>query len=591
MPDARKHKHPAALGVIAISLLILAYAVYTAQLPDRQKEQGRLVNHTHEVLERLHLLALHITEAETGQRGYLLSGETGYLTPYLGAGRLIRGDLNDLQRLVSDNEQQTGRLPHLRRAITAKLDDLRGTVELRKHLNAQQASEVVRSGRGKQLMDVILLDIGVMMAAEDRLLQARLADWSDAASRTRAIVLAGSAAVSVLVFAVYLALHTLARQRQAIADAERRASAIQRAETERLARIVKIQNNIVSHVVDLQASMQLITENTQALTSAEGAIVEMLDGEEMEYRAATGTAAPHVGLRLSTASSLSGLCLSQNAVLKCDDSESDPRVDRASCRKVGLRSMVVVPLRHNGHAIGALKVVSSRVSAFSDEDVTTLELMAGLLSATMSEAMAANAIRLANEELARANVALEQLATTDGLTGLKNHRTFQELLAAEYARARRYGKPLSLVLLDVDHFKAFNDTFGHPAGDSVLRQVGALLLQVARATDFVARYGGEEFALLLPETASDGAQSIADRLRAAVACAEWDRRLVTVSVGVSSLDDATPAPRALVESADIALYASKKNGRNRVTVAPSAVRGSHVSESLLGYRECETELV
>jgi diguanylate cyclase (GGDEF)-like protein len=318
--------------------------------------------------------------------------------------------------------------------------------------------------------------------------------------------------------------------------------------------------------------MQLITEHTQALTCAEGGIVEMLDEDQMEYRAASGTAAPHIGLRLKAANSLSGRCLSENAVLKCDDSETDPRVDRQACRKVGLRSMVVVPLRHNGQAVGVLKVMSSRVNAFNEENITTLQLMAGLLSATLSEAMAADAIRAANEELALANADLERLATTDGLTGLKNHRTFQGLLAAEYARARRYEKPLSVVLLDVDHFKMFNDTFGHPAGDAVLCRVGSLLQETARTTDVVARYGGEEFALLLPETPSEGAESIAERLRHAVAAAGWDRREVTVSVGVSSLEDETPSPAGLVEAADQALYRSKRNGRNRVTVASTAVR-------------------
>src|SRR5262249_19652895 len=155
-----------------------------------------------------------------------------------------------------------------------------------------------------------------------------------------------------------MALKTLARQRQAIADAERRASAIQRAETERLTRIVTLQNEIVTQTMDLPASLQLMTEHTQALTGAAGGIVEILDGDEMESRAASGTAAPHIGLRLKAANSLSGRCLRENAVLKCDDSETDERVDRVACRRVGLRSMVVVPLRHNGQAVGVLKVLS-----------------------------------------------------------------------------------------------------------------------------------------------------------------------------------------------------------------------------------------
>lgn len=375
MPDPRQHNHHAALGVIAITLLMLAGVFYTARLPDRQKAQGRLVNHTHEVLERLHLLALHVTEAESGQRGYLLSGQPDYLAPYNAATKQIGDDLNELEHLTVDNERQRSRLPQLRQAITAKLHELEKTVDLRKHSSTKEALAIVHSGRGKQLMDVIRQHLNAMKTEEEARLQSRLITWNDAASQTRTIIIAGSSVVYIMVFVVYLALNALARQRQAIAEAERRANAIHRAETERLFRIVTLQNEIVTQTMDLQAAMQLITEHTQALTCAEGGIVEMLDGEEMVYRAASGVAAPHLGLRLKAANSLSGLCLRENAVLKCDDSEVDERVDRAACRRVGLRSMVVVPLRHNGQAVGVLKVMSSRVDAFNEENVATLQLM------------------------------------------------------------------------------------------------------------------------------------------------------------------------------------------------------------------------
>ena len=171
-------------------------------------------------------------------------------------------------------------------------------------------------------------------------------------------------------------------------------------------------------------------------------------------------------------------------------------------------------------------------------------------------------------ELEKANAELETLATTDGLTGLCNHRTFQQKLAENFQSARRYGPPLSLLLLDVDCFKQYNDTFGHPAGDAVLRQVSALLRDTTRATDVPARYGGEEFAVLLPHTDAAGAVIIAERVRAAIAGADWPLRPVTVSVGVCTLHNGVDGPAALVAAADAALYASKQGGRNRVTAAP-----------------------
>ena len=171
----------------------------------------------------------------------------------------------------------------------------------------------------------------------------------------------------------------------------------------------------------------------------------------------------------------------------------------------------------------------------------------------------------ANMALSEANARLQALATTDGLTGLKNHRTFQEKLAQEFERSQRYRTPLSLALLDVDKFKTFNDTFGHPAGDSVLKTVASLLQENARNTDFVARYGGEEFVVILPGTDAAGARIAADRMRAAIEYALWDLRPITVSIGIATCTVEAAGPASFVADTDRALYASKERGRNRVT--------------------------
>ncbi len=168
-------------------------------------------------------------------------------------------------------------------------------------------------------------------------------------------------------------------------------------------------------------------------------------------------------------------------------------------------------------------------------------------------------------QLEDTNKELEALATTDGLTGLKNRRTFGEKLAEEHARAVRYHQPLSLLLLDVDQFKPYNDSFGHPAGDAVLKSVAQTLEHSARDTDVAARYGGEEFAVILPQTDEAGSLVIAERLRSKIAAADWALRPVTVSVGVCTLTLDTPTPDTLIACADKALYCSKEAGRNRVT--------------------------
>ncbi len=181
-------------------------------------------------------------------------------------------------------------------------------------------------------------------------------------------------------------------------------------------------------------------------------------------------------------------------------------------------------------------------------------------------------LREQQEKLREANELLQALATTDGLTGLKNYRTFKERLIEEFERAKRYHLPLSLMLLDVDHFKAFNDTQGHPAGDEVLKRVAKLLTESTRSTDFVARYGGEEFAVLLPFTHQSAALALAERTRSAIAQAKWDLRAVTASIGVATITDATHTWDILVKQADTALYHSKQTGRNRVSHANESAK-------------------
>lgn len=175
-----------------------------------------------------------------------------------------------------------------------------------------------------------------------------------------------------------------------------------------------------------------------------------------------------------------------------------------------------------------------------------------------------------NRKLEAANRRLEALATEDGLTGLKNHRAFQERLAMEVERARRYGFPLSVVLLDIDEFKQYNDAYGHPAGDAVLRAVAACLLSSTREADQVARYGGEEFALILPHTQAADALVVAARCRHAIESAPWSARAVTASFGVATLSPAMGGLADLIVAADQALYRSKRDGRNCVTPAEPA---------------------
>jgi diguanylate cyclase (GGDEF)-like protein len=183
-----------------------------------------------------------------------------------------------------------------------------------------------------------------------------------------------------------------------------------------------------------------------------------------------------------------------------------------------------------------------------------------------------SAIERSQQHLQQSEAALEEsnkqlavLAVTDGLTQVSNRRAFDESLEREVLRAWRYHQPLSLVMMDIDRFKSYNDAYGHPAGDEVLRMMGQVLQQQVREYDMVARYGGEEFVLLLPNTTLDAAVIMADRFRTIIETTQWPRRPITSSFGVASLSESLTEAEQLVAAADAALYASKQRGRNRVT--------------------------
>jgi diguanylate cyclase (GGDEF)-like protein len=239
----------------------------------------------------------------------------------------------------------------------------------------------------------------------------------------------------------------------------------------------------------------------------------------------------------------------------------------------------VVPIRFQDRILGALNLESDSPDVFGAGDLAVLRMIADQVAgaihlAALNQRLSAASRELeeTNRRLQEANRALQKLSLHDALTGLANRRHFDETLDVEWRRALRAGEPVSLLLIDVDSFKAFNDTYGHPHGDAVLRTVADTLRAGAqRASDLVARYGGEEFAVLLPGVGREAAQDRAEALRASIESLRIQHQRsvtgpwVTVSAGAATLvPEPGSSPASLVAEADRALYAAKAAGRNRV---------------------------
>ena len=309
----------------------------------------------------------------------------------------------------------------------------------------------------------------------------------------------------------------------------------------------------VAHAAPPESVIALVAEEAVRLVGADAAHVARFDEDAIVTVGAVGRAAPTVGARFPKEGDRSIAQVARTGrTARVDDYAALRRADPVSAGVVprAFASGVSAPIRAGSRLWGGILTVRlAGGSPFTEADERRLERFADLIGLAVANAEAESRLRA--------------LAATDPLTGLANHRAFQERLVEEVARARRYGQPLSLVLLDLDHFKRVNDAHGHQVGDAALTEVGRRLLASARAGDLMARVGGEEFAWLLPATDAAGAASLAERARLGVEALPFpDVGGLTASLGVAELGTVDDG-QALFRNADLALIWTKLSGRNR----------------------------
>lgn len=317
-----------------------------------------------------------------------------------------------------------------------------------------------------------------------------------------------------------------------------------------LIEIIRLQTDIAKQGLDLSGVVQAVVERIPSFTNAEGAIVEYIEGEEMVYRGASGFANPLLNTRTKREASLSGLCVRLGQVLVSDDVVLDPRVDAGPFQEIGIRSMVVAPLKHEGSTVGVLKIVSTVTHAFTPRDVRVLELMSELIAASMFHA--------ARNE----TNALYHLATHDSLTGLANRNLFFDRLRRRISSGRRQIEPLGILVIDVDALKLVNDTYGHRAGDAAIREIAQRISRMPRKSDLVARLGGDEFGVILAEI-SDGNDllNIVERLSQETNQPfrfEGHTMDLTASIGHARFPEDGKDVDALLEVADRSMYQMKR---------------------------------
>ncbi len=313
----------------------------------------------------------------------------------------------------------------------------------------------------------------------------------------------------------------------------------------------------LNSALGLETAFDATIQAVRALAPVDFVAITLLEGDAHFVVRAEGTNAVRLqGRRFPADEGLAGQVLKFNSALpEGGDYQGSSPVFSRDNHFADFRSLLIVPLRmEKGRPIGTLVVAAQGPRLFN----RTLRQMFELIAAQV-------AVRI---DLAQAHEKINRMATTDGLTGLANRRAFHHGFDVMINRARRRCAPLCLILADVDHFKRINDTYGHPFGDEVLREVARALSDVVRVVDLVARYGGEEFAVVLEDSDERGGRRMAERLRKAVEglelCCGEEEVHVTISLGLSVFPRATALKEELVSFADQALYRAKQSGRNRL---------------------------
>jgi diguanylate cyclase (GGDEF)-like protein len=300
---------------------------------------------------------------------------------------------------------------------------------------------------------------------------------------------------------------------------------------------------------ELQAALQATVGAAMGLLPCDHASLRLLDdARELMSIARTGAGANAAPARFRVGEGVLGVVAETGEAARIEDTASDPRFAR---RATGfdVRSIVAAPMIAGGRVVGVLSASSAEPRAFAERDLSLAQLLANCAVPAIESAR------------------LTQLAVTDDLTRALNQRALGPRLDEEVARAGSLGRPLSVLMLDIDHFKQVNDTLGHAAGDEVLRAFVERVRSEVRSADAVFRRGGEEFLLVMPSAGSSVATAVAERIRARVAGTLFETSrgavAVTVSIGVATWSDSETAA-SLEARADEALYAAKREGRDRV---------------------------
>ncbi|MET0288654.1 MAG: GGDEF domain-containing protein [Pseudoxanthomonas sp.] len=548
------------IGPLLATLIFIGIGIGVLEGTRRFSSDAALVSHTHEVIARVDEIEARLRDAEAAQRGYLLNHRVEYLADYR-SGRAQLPELFDrLSSLVSDNPRQAQRVADLHAAVDARIGQMEQVLAVYEARGMQDAIAAI-GNQAHVTSAAIRRQARVMTDTERELLVQRAASSNRSSLMLKGLAIAGIPFGIAVIGMVYWLMLREIRGRDRADRGSRKANArlstsVQELE-QRTAELRQLGHSasMLQSCVDAEEAMRLTAQLlSQLLPQTSGSVYRIRASQDyaeaaMHWGGHRADDAPMLPLDACWAlrRGQSHVATAAQAALHCA---------HVHAKEGQTLATACIPLAAQGAQLGFIHVTAA--------DDAFLERLHILEAASEQLAMSLTNLRLQER--------LRLQSIREPLTGLFNRRYLEESLSRELARCARRGFPLTLMMLDLDHFKRFNDTHGHPGGDALLAAFGQLLLKMSRPEDIACRYGGEEFTLILPEVPQRIAEERANAICAAVEAMRVqhlgkDLPPVTVSIGLAVYPQCGAEPELLLRRADEALYRAKAHGRNQVAVA------------------------
>lgn len=555
----RGNKRRSQLGLVGAALIFVAVGVGVVSGANRLIADAASVATSNQVLALINETEAHVRKAEASQRGYLLTDSPIYLGDYGGAVNALPGVQQRLRTMVQANAQQATRALSLSVLIEQRQAQMTETLQ-RYRVGGLAAAQ---AGIGEETLAVssaIRQHAADMAAAERLVLEERAESTEDSGDLLRALAMLGVPIGVAAILIVYLMLVREIRQRtraESVAAAANANLVVGVEQLERGSADLRALSRFGSMLQSCNRSeeaFQLTQRMLQALLpGTAGTIYRMRNSQD--HAEALASWGQHRAASPDTVEP--GACWA----LRRGQAHLVADAHQAVCNHVGSGhgegvATACFPLSAQGVQLGLLYLTDDDGEFHERHHI--IAAVAEQLSMALSNLYLQERLRLQS--------------IREPLTGLFNRRYLEEASAREFARCSRRQLPASLLMLDIDHFKSFNDVHGHAGGDLVLAEFGKLLQSLSRAEDIACRYGGEEFTLIMPETTLEVAQERANAIRVAVEAMRVNHQgatlpALTVSIGVATFPDDGRTPEAILRAADDALYRAKRAGRNRVEVA------------------------